>query len=310
MPVTEITEIAEGRGGTSDVDGGRRYVRRFRVLTNWPYDGPNTVKAALGIRYGDRYQGLGLSGLEQDRYSYCTSIDAEQEDGDGLAWIVSVTYDWFDALTAGGGPDNNPLLVPCEIVWGYRSQERAIQADADGNAITNTAGDPFDPPLVVEDPRPVLTIVRNEATHDVVRAYNYRSAVNSDSFGPWGPRTARVIQISGRPAFHYQIGWYWIITYEFEFNPSGYRFRVLNLGTRKKSQALAHKDSLVPIIINGFPVTQPMMLTPAGYLAKPTDDPYFVDVKAYQELPFDVFAFDPIAVTGQRSGFDEGYGSG
>jgi hypothetical protein len=307
MAILSFAELFDGRDGDSEVADGRRYVRRYRVLTDNPYDGPNTIKSALGIRYGDRY--VGLSATENDQYSYIESIDAAQEDGDSLGWIVTVSYGPFDALTAGGGPTNNPLLMPMEVEWSYRNQEVVAQYDNNGTPITNTAGDPFDPPIVIDDPRPILTIVRNEAVFPWSLAYQYRTAVNSDTFGPVGPQMARVIQISGKYACHYSIGWYSIVTYEFEFNPPlGYRPMILNLGLRKISQASATLGQLVPITINGQPVGQPMLLTKAGYLAKPTDQPYFVQPQIYPELPFAAFNFDPIAIGGQRSGRNTQYG--
>lgn len=309
MAIQSIDEIFDGRGGASDVSGGRSYVRRFRVLSNTALDGPNTIKGALGVRYGDRY--LSVNALESDKYSYVNSIDAQQEDGDALGWIVTVSYGPFDAITAGGGPDNNPLLQPIDVDWDYRSQEIVAEYDDDGKPITNTAGDPFDPPIVIDDPRPLLRVVRNEATYNTSLVYQYRNAVNSDPFAGWPPQMARVIKIAGKSTFHYQVGWYWIVTYEFEFNPpTGYRPLILNMGMRKKSQAAATLDQVVPITLNGHPISRPMLLTKAGYLAKPTDKPYFVQPKILPELPFAGFGFDPVALTGQRSGFNTQYGQG
>jgi hypothetical protein len=306
MAVIEIDELFDGRSGTWDVANGRGFTRRFRALCSSVLDGPNTVKAALGVRYGDKYL---LAETTNDQYAYVVSIDAQQEEGDALGWIVTVTYGAFDANTAGGGPDNNPLLQPIDVQWTFRNQEVVCQYDVNGNAILNTAGDPFDPPLVVDDPRPMLTVVRNEASIDLSWLYTYRTAVNSDPFAGWPPQMARVIQISPRSVFHQFVGWYWQVTYEFEFNPPmGYRPKILNMGLRKKSQAAANRGQLVPIVINGQPINQPMMLTKQGYVAKPTDPPYFVQPQVYPELPFAAFNFDPVAIAGQRSGFNEGYG--
>ena len=74
------------------------------------------------------------------------------------------------ALWAGGGPMQNPLLQPIDVKWSNRSQEIVADIDINGNPVVNTAGDPFDPPLMEDDPRPVLTIVRNEAIFNQARA--------------------------------------------------------------------------------------------------------------------------------------------
>jgi hypothetical protein len=300
MPVTSITELFDGRSGTFSPTEGRRYVRAFRVLTNAITDGPQTVKAAIGIKYGDPYQGLGLVESESDQFAYVTSIDAVQEDGDSIGWIVTVTYDWFSSIYAGGGPDANPLLFPIDVTWSYRNQEIVAQYDNNGNAILNTAGDPFDPPVVIDDPRPMLTIVRNEATFNVPLNNQYRTAVNSDPFATYNAQMARVIQISGKPLFHQVIGWYWQVTYEFEFNPP--------LGYRPKLRYLsAFTGKQVPILVNGIPVSFPLLLNKQGQIQKPGDTPYYVQPQIYPELPFSVFNFDPIVLAGQRSGFNTTY---
>ena len=58
-----------------------------------------------------------------------------------------------------------------------------------------------------------------------------------------------------------------------------------------------------------MPIDHPVLLTKAGYRAKPTDTPYWNIYQVAPELPFAVFQFDPLALTGQRSGFNEGYGA-
>ena len=305
MSVLSIEELFDGRSGAFTPAEGRRYVRRFLVLTGAPSDGPQTVKAALGINYGDQYQGLGLAQYESDQYAYCTSIDATQEEGDSLGWIVTVTYDWFSSIYAGGGPDANPLFFPIDVTWSYRNQEIVAQYDVNGNAVTNTAGDPFDPPVVIDDPRPMLTIVRNEATFNVPLNNQYRTAVNSDPFATYNPQMARMIQISGKPDFHPVIGWYWKVTYEIEFNPPiGYRPKILNQGYRYLS---VFTGKQVPIILNGVPVSHPMLLNQQGQVQKPGDTPYYVQPQLYNELPFSVFNFDPVVLAGNRTGFNTSY---
>ena len=307
MAVQSIYELADQRGGANDATGGRTYTRRFRVICSAYSDGPNVVKAALGIRYGDRYQAAGIVSDFADLYSYVQSIDAAQEEGDSLGWIVTVSYGPFDSRTAGGGPDNNPLLVPIDVEWSFRNQEVICQYDNNGNKIVNTANDPFDPPIMIDDPRPLLTIVRNEATFNTPVMYSYRTAVNSDPFAGFPPQMARMIQLSGKSVFHYYCGWYWQVRYEIEFNPPiGYRPLILNQGLRKLSQTTGQP---VPIILNGTPVSQPMLLTKAGYLAKPTDAAYFIQPQIYPELPFAYFNFDPISINGTRSGFNTNYTS-
>jgi hypothetical protein len=305
MAVLKVDELFEGRGGQWTADQGRKWNRTFRVLTNAVTDGPRTAIVAVGISIGDQYIPSSNS-VEWDLDAYATQITATNEEGDQLGWIVTVEYSWFSANIAGGGAYQNPLAMPIDVSWSFRNQEIVAEYDNNGNAVLNTANDPFDPPLVIDDPRPLLTVVRNEPTYNIPLVYQYRNAVNADSFAGFDPAMARVIQISGKSAFHQDAGWYWAVTYEFEFNPPlGYQPQVLNMGMRKISQTT---NQPVPIILNGLPITKPMLLTKAGNLAKPTDPPYFIQFTMYPSLPFSVFQFDELALTGQRTGSNTGSG--
>jgi hypothetical protein len=305
MAVTSIVELFEGRNGSFSASDGRRYYRKFLVLTNNPLDGPQTVKTALGANYGDRYQPVGST--DNDQFCYLESLDAAQDEGDALGWIVTATYSWFDSLTAGGGPKANPLKFPIDVTWGWRNVQVPVQYDVNNKPVLNTANDPFDPPLMKDDARQIITIVRNEAFYNVVQAFNYRNAVNSDSFAGYNPQMCRMLPITAKNVFHQDIGWYAQVTYQVEINsPNGHRPFVLNIGMRKISQTT---NQPIPILLNGIPISKPMLLTAAGFLAKPTDPPYFIQPQIYFELPFAIFGFDPIALLGQRSGFPPYAGS-
>jgi hypothetical protein len=310
MAIVAVNEIFEERTARWSATEGRQYTRVFRVLSNSIYDGPNTAIQAVGINRGDPYSVVSL--IESDPNSYCTNISAVQEEGDQLGYLVTVEYTWYNPNYAGGGPSQNPLLIPIDVTWSFRAQEKVAEYDINGNPILNTASDPFDPPLVKDDPRPQLTVVRNEAVYNLSQAYSYRNAINSDSFATFDPTMARVIQIGSKSAWHQDCGWYWVVTYEFEFappsgpgDPGGYNPLVLNQGMRKISQST---NLPVPIVLNGVPVSKPMRLTKQGYLCKPSDPTYWLQFQIYPALPFGVFGFDPVALAGQRSGFNTGFG--
>lgn len=308
MAVTQVKELmGEGdRGADWTIESGRNYRRRFMVLTDNQADGPVLAGNAVGIKYGDFYVGQASSPGEVDTAAYCTMIRVDQVGDDGLQWIVELGYSWYNAFVAGGGPHQDPLEMPIEVTWGLRDHERVLQYDANGKAVLNTAGDPFDPPIVVDDPRMTMTVVRNEAQVNLGLILQYRNAVNSDSFAGFNPLYCRCINISPRSQFHQDAGWYYQTTYEIEFMPqypgdggNGYRKQILNMGMR----SIGSNGNARQIQLNGVPVNQPMLLDSSGKLLKPTGTPYYKVYQAYPELPFAVFNFDPLAISGQRTGF-------
>ena len=161
------------------------------------YDGPNLACAAVGIGIGDAYEPNGNQ-FEFDTFAYCNSITASQIEGDGVGWIVVVEYGPYSSLWAGGGPKQNPLLQPIDVSWSQRSQEIVVDIDINGNAIMNTAGDRFDPPLMEDDPRFVLTVIRNEQSFNQSIQVQYRNAINADPFAGYDPLMVRVLSIKSR----------------------------------------------------------------------------------------------------------------
>ena len=237
MAITSITEIMVRAAGPRTGTSARAPPIRgkFRVLTDSQSWGPNMVLQAFGYSYGDVYQQYTL---EQDKYAWLHGMDIEEEGEDGIGWIVTLNYGWYDANQAGGGPSQNPLDMPIEVSWSLRDHETVLDTDQNGNAVLNTAGDPLDPPAVIDDPRLVMTVVRNEQLFNIAWVLKYRNAVNSDSFAGFDPLTCKVLNISGRSQWHQDAGWYYQTTYEFEFL-AAYIDYDTNTGFRPRSSARA-----------------------------------------------------------------------
>ena len=216
-------------------------------------------------------------------------------------------YGWYNPLQAGGGKEQNPLDMPIEVSWALRDHETVLDTDQTGVTVLNTAGDPYDPPMVIDDPRLVMTIVRNEGAFNIGWVLAYRNAVNSDPFAGFPPLTSKVLNISSRSQWHQDAGWYYQTTYEFEFltanidydTQTGFRRRVVSMGFRAISVVTGNPYH---ITLKGVPINSPMLLDKNGYLLGVNGTPYYQTFQAYPELPFSIFQFDPNAISGQRSG--------
>jgi hypothetical protein len=316
MSVLSTLELGESRSGAWTTDQGRSYNRVFRVVTNNPFDGPNVAIQAVGIQRGDQYFPTGSdANLEVDLFAYAHTMSAAAEEGDGLGWIVTIEYGPYSALWAGGGPKQNPLFQPIDVKWSMRSQEMVCSYDINGNAILNTVNDPYDPPLMHDEPRPVLTVTRNEQTWNQALQVQYFQAVSSDPFAGYVPLMARVLDINSNSVFHQDVGWYYQAVYEFEFKPplsssagqNGYRDTVVNQGMRVFATANT-PASKYHFTFKGVPVTEPVLINQDGTVNLTGKNPYFNVYQTRPELPFAIFQFDPNALIGQRSGFESGYG--
>jgi hypothetical protein len=311
MPIKQVAETYESRSCNITATEGTTMTRVFRVECTGNDIGPFQAAQAPGISLGDVY--VSSAGPDFYQYAYCVAIRAVQEStGDYLSFLVAIEYGPYSPIWAGGGPSQNPLLQPIDVEWAFRDQEVIADQDIFGKAITNTAGDPYDPPLVEDDPRPTLSVVRNEPAINISLLLAYRNAINSDSFAGFPPLFARCVGIQPKSVFHQFVGWYYQVTYAFEFlSPSsqsvginGYRRTVLNAGLNALS-VVTHKPYRVTM--KGIPVTEPVLLDSQGFY-QVGHVPYYNIFQTKSELPFAAFNFDPLAISGQRSGFSEGYG--
>jgi hypothetical protein len=289
MPTLTCSEIKTGRSHEITADWKRTYKRTFRVVTDNPNRGPIAVRSTLPVGIGSRY--LNGDSSEFDNGAFVNKISVETEAEDGMSWICAVEYGPWDPTQR----PENPLDHPLEIEGGFSPYERIVDRDQDGNAVVNTAGDPFDPPVTMEDPRPVLTIARNEPAIDWSLVYRYRNAVNSDSFWGADPGQVKVSRISPRRVWDQYLsaneltpgGFYWAITYEFEFNPDGWHSKILSQGMRQLVGGVQK-----PITIGGSAITSPALLDESGALLAVGADPVFIEFTIYPELPYATFNLD------------------
>ena len=171
MSVVSFKEIHNGRDSeesTSKEWGIRRYTRVFRVRTNANTDEGSVILAYADCpKRGDAYP--------YDADAYCRRVRAHNDDNSKIMWIVTCVYSTGDELS------DDPLDDPAKIEWNTEPRQKVFWKDRDGNAILNSAGDYYDPPVEGDDSRWVATVTKNLAA---VPAWvlTYKDATNSDGF--------------------------------------------------------------------------------------------------------------------------------
>jgi hypothetical protein len=275
MSLKSCTEIYDRQSSINE-KGETTYQRLFQVVTTNPKDGAYLARIAPGVAVGDQY----ATTTEFDTNAFCLGIQTRCTAEDGKTWETTVDY--------GPAPDagQNPLNEPPEVSWSFAQFEREIDRDINGRAIANSAGDPFLNQLVRDDSRPILSVTRNEAFFNAQLAYWYRDVVNSDPFFGANPGQVKVSNISASRQFSDQIGFYWKVSYEFAFNAEGWRKKVLSMGLREKKNG-----KLQNILVNGTPITEPMLLGQNGEQLAQNGTPYALEFDVYNKAPFSVFGF-------------------
>jgi hypothetical protein len=109
-----------------------------------------------------------------DSGAWCTTLQVDPTDP-WKGWTVTAEYSTERELA------EDPTDDPAEITWGYEQFQKPAVTNYAGEAILNSAGDPFDPPIMIDDSRPHVTISKNLATVPVWIT-TYQDAINSGSF--------------------------------------------------------------------------------------------------------------------------------
>jgi len=147
----------------------RSYTREFLVKTNSRSDGPYTAGSAAGLP-------LIGSTHPEDFAAWCRSIDVSPAaGGSAQAWLVTFNY------SSEWEMNENPLFEPAKISWSFEQFQRPAIIDLNGYAVLNSAGDPFDPPAMRDNSRPIVSVTKNLATVPTW-LLNYQDTVNSLPF--------------------------------------------------------------------------------------------------------------------------------
>lgn len=166
MAVTLLGEDTEARYA-QNTKGVRTYRRAFKLQSNDKTDGPYEVGSTSGLPLiGDVHH--------EDASAWCVSLTVENF-APYKGWRVTAEYSSEHEI------DNTPTDDPALITWDSEQFQRPAIFDSSGNAIVNSAGDPFDPPLMMDDSRRVVTIIKNLSA---VPSWilTYQDAVNNASF--------------------------------------------------------------------------------------------------------------------------------
>ncbi len=309
----------------------RKYTNTLRVFTTSPLVGPIQVQQAvlgIGAVQGAYYRfplpelvGGAISlttPTEQDTGSFCQSMEIAQDAEDSRQWKVVLQYSSYDIFHELGGSNVqngsiNPIEMAPEVHWSSAKFEVSNVLDINGIPFINTAGDPLENPPKTEETRQVLLFTRNESDYQEQWAQQFRDSVNGTVFLGYQPNQVKCKDIQGKRIYSTDYGYYWQVSYEFEFrigyttmvtaaegdvdtigegffNPSttttGWYAVVLNAGLR---QLVGGTGSPKQITIDGSLVTAPVPLQQNGAYVPLTTagtDPFYLQFVLYPAQDF------------------------
>lgn len=257
MAVTVWDWIHEGRAGKWELtrnDCVVKYIRVARIETDTNADDAVVLGAYASCpTIGSAYP--------TDIGAFCRSVDFSNDRASQRLWFCTVSYSSeYEAAT-------NPLAERAIIEWGTESYRKCFFEDKDGQAIVNSAGSYYDPPVEGDDDRWVVSVSKNVA---VVPSWilNYRSAVNLTSFVVDGivvaARCAKLSAIKiGRDQKRNNVP-YRVFSYGLHLNADTWDRKILDAGFEEIDPDDTSKRRKITLNDNKYP-TSPWPLDGTGY---------------------------------------------
>lgn len=217
-----------------------------------------------------------------NRWLYVVDVTANP-DGP-LKFEVVVTYGTVrndQQYTYSGG---DPLSVPPEVEWLHTNGSGPIDVDINGDPITNSADEPYDPAMMKDHSDLVLRYVRNESFFNYIAAASYINKVNDDIFLDFERGVVRCTVLSARK-MHVAGFTYWRVTYEFQIRFDGWHMRQRDAGYREVT-ATGYAEITDD---NDNKVTLPVELNGSGNKLPAGDPVVFLDYYIYDFALFNDF---------------------
>jgi len=224
VAVIRVDPINDGRDGEYDEKYVGTFTAAYRVQTNDPLDGPLVV-----VNHASLPQLYGAYSVGNDSLSNALCIaKTPRPDGDSrTSWIVTCRFS-TNALPQ----DTNPLFDPIKVSLGFDQFTKVARADVDGNPVANSMGDVFDPPIEIDDSRPVYRVTRNESYINESLVADMKDSVNANAWRGFMPRCVKCKSISPGELQTRNGTDYYAVVYEFHINGDTWDFKVLNRGRR------------------------------------------------------------------------------
>jgi hypothetical protein len=265
VTVYYLGEIPTGRQAVNS-KGMRSYTAEFRLKTTSRTEDAYDVgsHASLPI-IGDTHP--------SDSGAWCESISVACTDG-WTGWVV--TCQWTSEREYATDPTADPAIVTLNT---EQFQKPAV-FDVDGYGICNSAGDPYDPPEMMDDSRRLFTVMKNMAS---VPSWviSSQDAINNDVFSLGGlsigvglakVQSVAVSEPQSRNGVSFRT-----VTFQIQVQRDGWTLRPLDAGFRQLAWDGATRiniytpDSTGDTYGGGERITAPVPLDGAGQAqANPT----------------------------------------
>jgi hypothetical protein len=281
LSILTVIEVS-GRSLGINQKGDREAERLFRIRTDSKTESLSDLRTATGLPNM-------FSAHPDDSGTVVVDIAVAQHEDDPFSWDVTLRY---SSVLDNGEQDENPLNQPAVIEYGSAQFQKIAYRTINGEAVTNSAGTFFDPPVTIDDSRPVIRITKNKATFSASQAMAYRNAINTDAFLGIAPYCARVTHFGGVKRFKNVSGLllpYWEVSLEIHVDHETWLAQVLDQGYYVRTGSTLEGKPIfndIRYTSSGQSVAGPVMMDGNGLQLNDGATPVFLSFQVYRELPF------------------------
>lgn len=282
--IYEVTENWTGRTAELTAEDGALYAEDISVRTYTVDFSVLPAIAATMVHYA-RIADDGTTKIprlwEQHPYnswSYVQRISANQVGPHTVE--VTVEYQTLE----------DPVARPPEIEYLFAVTNEPVDQDRNGDAIVNSAGELFDPPITKDQHDLIIHIKRYQYSFDPVQASQFEGSVNSANFLGYAPGLVKCNVYRGKQLRLSGL-WVWEVIFEFEVREDGWQKRILDQGFRTHTGT--DDDTGVPLYAaikdtSGVPLSAPTLLNGDGGLNPDTSPPVFHQFELENQYDFSV----------------------
>jgi hypothetical protein len=180
---------------------------------------------AAGYTYGS---------LHPDRQAWLVDISCNTEEG--VKWVANLTYTTNPTQEQRNQSDD-PTSEAARVSWSGENFQEVAVVDKDDKPILNSAGDPYDPPLMKDFSRPVATVRKyvSSAPAWILDSHDKKNSTEFVLDGltvPAGKAKIKRVDISDQPLYRNGVA-YREMTIVIHFSKNGWVRKVLDAGFRR-----------------------------------------------------------------------------
>jgi hypothetical protein len=291
MPITYTPiggESGQSRSLSIEANGKRAYTAHWRAETGNSQVGAKAVEGDFPVKLGMTYAHFDES--DDNSYAQRVTVSEDTAAGDGCQWVITVEYGPANPLEF---TPQDPMIERPKISFASNQFQVPVTVtieDGEEVAVVNSAGDAFNnPPVLVDQPRLLMTITRNEPAYDPLLANDLHNAINSTTWFGLPALVWKCLNITGEQATDANGDRYWVVTYQFELNRETWLVLVLDQGMREINAAgkkVAITDD------KGQFVDEPWPLNADGSKKATGQAGEFLEFHVYPEIDFSIFNLD------------------